>query len=118
MPLVLDNAIKEDQEAFFTEMGKLTAEDILAAIRIVHPKCYTKFPQFPGISQYPINDILARGECMLSTQGWMALAVTCYNRNPQTLSFLSVLMQPKYMDENLAPHDELSGWSKLVAGGR
>ena len=50
---------------------------------IVHPKCYTKFPQFPGISAVPINDILARGECMLSAQGWMALAVTCYNRNPK-----------------------------------
>ena len=52
---------------------------------------------------------------MLSAAGWMALAVTCYNRSPKTLSFLSVLMQPKYMDQNLAPNDELRGWSKLMA---
>ena len=67
--------------------------------------------------QSPASTPLAKAltECMLSTQGWMALAVTCYTRNPQSLSFLSVLMHPKYMDANLPPYDELSGGSKLVA---
>ena len=52
MPEILDNDLKEQIEVFLTELGHLTAEQIMKAIPVSHPKT-NAHESVPGVSRLP-----------------------------------------------------------------
>ena len=76
-----------------TEMDKLTAEDIVQAIPVVHPGFFCVDDALPGICVFPIDMYTAEERPVLSGAGWMALSgKDVHKPQPWGLSVVVVLL--------------------------
>ena len=112
LPVILDNAIKTEQERFMKAIeDNLRAEDILRLIPITHPTTNFVDAAIPGVSRYPV-DRLTR---YIDHAAWMAIAMTCYSRNPVSVPELAVFRRPDMGGASAASILEVEGWIDRLA---
>ena len=89
----------------------LRAEDILRYIPITHPTTNFVDAAIPGVSRYPVDDLTR----FIDHAAWLAIAMTCYSRNPASVPELAVFQRPDMGGATTANILEVEGWIERLA---
>ena len=112
LPTILENCIRKEQERFMKAIeDNLRAEDILQLIPITHPTTNFVDAAIPGVSRYPV-DSLTR---FIDHAAWLAIAMTCYSHNPDSVPELAVFTRPDMGGASAANIREVVGWTERLA---
>ncbi len=90
-PPQLWDAIYKKREAFYEAAGKVSPEDILAAIPITFPQTHVVGADiFPGVSRFPVDDWEDAGEPIMTQAMWCTFAMTIAEKDERLVDIFDL----------------------------
>ena len=111
-PVALENAIKQEQELFYTALGKVEAEAIMQFIPVTHPSTNLIDEALPGIAKFPIAEWMRDKGPVLTEVGWLLLAELVRRREPKLQALLGRILDRRLQETNL---DQVHGWKGVMS---